>query len=181
MNRHFLPTVFATCAVLLTAGYAVDRPGLTAKDLLQFTPISEGIRRASSVTLYEGLPHQTWEADQLKKELATKKTVSFHDFPFYERPLMLAADEVEPLRRLSTAGSSYTTYGGPKACGGYHPDYCLTWKDGDATYQLLICFGCQEMKLYGPNSELIVDIGEEAFRAFEAALKKHRDQRPKTK
>lgn len=181
MNRHFLLTVFATCAVLLTAGYAVDRPGLTAKDLLQFTPISEGIRRASSVTLYEGLPHQTWEADELKKELATKKTVSFHAFPFYERPLVLAADEVEPLRRLAADASSYTTYGGPKLCGGYHPDYCLTWKDGSAAYQLLICFGCHEMKLYGPNSELIVDIGEEAFRAFEAALKKHRDQRPKTK
>jgi hypothetical protein len=122
-----------------------------------------------------------WEADQLKKELATKKTVRIHDFPFYERPLALAADEVEPLRRLSAAGSSYQTYGGPKACGGYHPDYCLAWKDGNVTYHLLICFGCHEMKLYGPKSELIVDIGEEAFKTFETALKKHRDQRPKAR
>ena len=179
MNRRFLLTLFAMCAVLLSAGNAAVRPELTAEDLSQFTPISEGIRRASSLTLYEGLPHQMWEADQFKKELATKKTIRIHDFPFYERPLVLAADEIEPLRRLSAAGSSYTTYGGPKLCGGYHPDYCLTWKDGEATYQLLICFGCHEMKLYGPKSELIVDIGDDAFKAFAAALKKHRDQRPK--
>jgi hypothetical protein len=37
------------------------------------------------------------------------------------------------------------------------------------------------MKLYGPKSELIVDIGEEAFKTFETALKKHRDQRPKAR
>ncbi len=71
-------------------------------------------------------------------------------FPFYEQPLSIAATDVEELRRLSAAADSFAPYGGPKDCGGYHPDYCLSWKDGANTYELLICFNCQEMKIYGP-------------------------------
>ena len=149
-------------------------PALTAEELSQFTPISEGIRRASSLTLFEGLPHPMGESDQLERELATKRTVLIHDFPFYERPLALAADEVEPLRRLCAAAGSYASYMGEKACGGFHPDYCLRWKDGTATYDLMICFGCSEMKLHGPGNYLIADLNA----AFDTMLKKHRDQRP---
>jgi hypothetical protein len=119
-----------------------------------------------------------WESDQLKKELAGKKTIKLHDYSFYERPLALAADEVAALSKLSSDADSYWSYGGPKLCGGFHPDYCLSWKDGDATYQLLFCFGCHEMKLYGPKEELVVDLRQDAFKQFEALLKKHRDQRP---
>ena len=150
-------------------------PPLTVEELSQFTPISEGIRRASSLTLFEGLPHPMWESDRLENERATKKTILIHDFPFYARPLALAAEEVEPLRKLSSAAGSYASYMGEKACGGYHPDYCLTWHDGTASYDLMICFGCAEMKLYGPGNYLIVDLNDEAF---ETLLKKHRDQRP---
>jgi hypothetical protein len=64
---------------------------------------------------------------------------------------------------------------GEKACGGYHPDYCLTGKDGMATYDLMICFGCAEMKLYGPGNYLIVDLNDGAFKTL---LVKHRNQRP---
>jgi hypothetical protein len=178
MNRRFFFALLAAFAALLGPMCAADRAALTAKDLEQFTPISEGIRRASALTLYEGLPHQSWDAEQLKKELAAKKTIQLHAFPFYEAPLALAAEEVAALSKLSSAADSYWSYAGPKKCGGFHPDYCLSWKDGDATWQLLICFGCHEMKLYGPKAELIADLREDAFRAFEAILKKHRDQRP---
>ena len=179
MNRRFFFSLLGACTILHGASHAEVRSDLTAKDLSQFTPIAEGIRRASSLNLYEGLPHQGWEADQLKKELATKKTLRIHGFPFYERPLPIAADEVEPLRRLCAAADSFLSYGGPKLCGGYHPDYCLAWRDGEATYHLLICFGCHEMKLYGPKQELLADIRSDAFKQFETTLKKYRDQRPK--
>jgi hypothetical protein len=177
MNRR----TFLSLIILAAGGAsaaAASRPELTAIDLEQFKPIAEGIRGAAELVLYEGLPHQMFEQDALKKELATKKTVKIRDFPFYERPLVLEAAEVEPLRNHSMAADSYWSYGGPKLCGGFHPDYCLVWKQGESIYQLLICFGCHEVKLYGPKSELIVDLREKAFQAFEAALKKHRDQRP---
>jgi hypothetical protein len=178
MNRRTFFSLLAIWTLAAGSVFAGERPELTAADLAQFTPIAEGIRRATALVLYEGLPHQMFERDQLKNELATKKTIKIHDFHFYERPLEVDGGEVEPLRRLSRAADSYWSYGGPKMCGGYHPDYCLTWKDGEAVYQLLICFGCHEMKLYGPKSELMADIRPDAYKAFAEILKKYRDQRP---
>jgi len=179
MNRQFFLSLLGAFALFQTTSRAEDIPKLTAKDLSQFTPISEGIKRAATLTLYEGLPHQHWEAQQLEKELAAKKTVRFHGYPFYERSLAISTNEVELLRRLSADTESYWSYGGEKLCGGYHPDYCLEWKDGEATYHLLICFGCDEMKLYGPKSELLLDIRTDVMKKFESVLKKHRSQRPK--
>ena len=46
------------------------------------------------------------------------------------------------------------------------PDHYLTWKDGTTTYELLICFDCHEMKLYGPKQELLADIRKEVFALF---------------
>ena len=146
-----------------------------------FTPVTKSMSQGASLTLYEGLPHQSWEGELLQKELATKKTVTIHGFPFYERPLSVAAADVEELRRLSAATDSFSPYGGPKACGGYHPDYCLSWKDGATTYELLICFGCHEMELYGPQQDFLADIRPDAFTQFETTLKKYRDQRPQSK
>lgn len=144
-----------------------------------FTPATEGLRQGSSLTLYEGLPHQSWEGELLQKELATKKTVTIHGFPFYERPLSIAAADVEELRRLCFAADSFSPYGGPKACGAYHPDYCLSWKDGATTCELLICFGCHEMKFFSLKQEELADIRKDAYNRFAAILQKYRDQRPK--
>jgi len=179
MKLPFFIAILGFCAVLPKTLLAIAPSGLNDKDLAQFAPISEAIRRASSLTLFEGLPHQEREPDQLKNELATKKTVRIHDYPFYEQPLALAPEDLEPLRRLSAAAETYSSYAGPKRCGGYHPDYGLAWKDGDSTYHLLICFGCQEMKLFGPKQELLADIRSDSFKQFESILKKYRAQRPK--
>jgi hypothetical protein len=146
----------------------------------RFTPVTKGMSQTSSLTLYEGLPHQAWEGELLKQELAAKRTVTIHEFPFYQRPLPVASADVEELRGLSAAVDSFSSYAGPKLCGGFHPDYCLSWKDGATTYELLICFGCHEMKFYGPKHEALADIRKDAFERFEAILKKYRDQRPKS-
>ena len=181
MNGRLGLLFLTACALLQSAGCSGDRAGFTAKDRSQFAPISKGINRASSFKLYEGLPHQGWERDEFQRELEKKKTVTLHGFPFYERPLPVAAADVETLRRLSSASGSFHSYAGAKNCGGYHPDYCLSWKDGEASYELLICFGCHEMKLYGPRQELLADIQRDVAIQFETTLKKYRDQRPQAK
>jgi hypothetical protein len=163
----------------LEAGVDEVRVELTDSDLVQFTPIAAAIQSASTLKLYEGLPHPGWEPKQLERELATKKTVEIRGSPFYAQPMAVAEEEFEPLRRLCAAKDSYWSYGGGKFCGGFHPDYCLTWTDGGDEYQLLICFGCHEMKLYGPKQELLVDIRDDAIAQFDERLRKHREQRPK--
>src|SRR5689334_5894049 len=62
-------------------------PG-AAEDFAKLPAILDAIRRASSLTLYEGLPHQSWEKASLESELATKETFRIREWPFYKRPLL---------------------------------------------------------------------------------------------
>ncbi|HEY1861915.1 MAG TPA: hypothetical protein VGG61_16255, partial [Gemmataceae bacterium] len=79
---------------------------------------------------------------------------------------------------LCSNGASFRKYAGPKRCGGYHPDWCLQWKDGDNVYQVLICFGCHKARLYGPKYEQWTDLTSESFKEFAEVLKPYRKNRP---
>lgn len=144
-----------TVIFLSMASSAGEDEKLNQKDRSSLDRISEGLRRAAAFVLYEGLPHQ-----------------------FYETPIMVAVEDADALRRLSTDPESFSSYGGPKKCGGYHPDYCLEWKDGAATRQLHICFGCEEGKFFTPDHRLVVDIRRNAAAQFKAILNKYWIQRP---
>ena len=150
----------------------------TIRDFIRFRPISQGIRHAPSFTLYEGLPHQLDEATKLAEELATKATFRIHHFPFYERPLPITPKDVETLRQLTASADTFWSYGGPKLCGGFHPDYCLAWGEDSTTYNLLLCFGCHEMLFSDTKRVLVADIREEALSQFKAILRKYHKQRP---
>jgi hypothetical protein len=86
MSRNLLPFVFSASTILF---------GVGCDQRSQFPPVSKGTSQTLSLTLYEGLPHQTWETELLIKELATKKTIDIHGYPFYERPLRVSADDVD--------------------------------------------------------------------------------------
>jgi hypothetical protein len=185
MAGRLLPLIVALLPLIHAAGCNRESRSssdggiaLRAEDTSAFTPISKGIARASSLTLYEGLPHQTFDMDQYQNELATKKTVLLHEYPFYERTLAVGESDREELRRLSASAESYFSFSGEQSCGGYHPDFCLAWTDAGSRYELLICFGCQEMKLYGPTQSLRVDIRPDAAKGFRAILSQYRGQRP---
>lgn len=143
-------------------------------DLPHFKSVVDGIHGAATVDLYEGLPHQLWEREAFERELATKKTVKLHEFQFYEHPLAISADDVKLLRQISVAPESYREYV-PEPCGGFHPDYALVWKEGEHTYDLLICFGCGDVQLHGPQQELMAKM---ASGKFGEILSKYRSQRP---
>jgi hypothetical protein len=176
--QRLMLLIIAMYSVVQVAGCHPDPNRLNSKDLAEFMPISAGIVRASSVTLYEGLPHQNFEADLLKQELENKQTVLIREFPFYERPLPISEADIETLRQLATTASSFSTSPGAKSCGGFHPDYCLVWKDADATYEVLICFGCRDVMFFGPTQTLFAEIRKEAGKQFKSTLDKYREQRP---
>jgi hypothetical protein len=154
-----------------------EHPELDWWDLLQYWPVSKGIRHASSFTVYEGLPHQIGEAELVASEIASKKTFKLRGFSFYEHPLAITAEDAGTLRRMVTSPETFWSTV-PKACGGFHPDYCMTWNDGDTTYYLMLCFGCHEMYFYDTKHEFVADVRHDAFPQFEAILEKYRDQRP---
>ena len=158
--------------------FVAEHRSFTIRDSLRFNPMASGIRRASSFSLYEGLPHQMSEAKNLADELATKETLRIYEFPFYRRPLAISQGDMAALLPLVISKDTYWSFRGPKLCGGFHPDYGLVWSDGTVTYNLLICFGCHEMFFYDTKHALLADIREDMFPQLEAILAKYHDQRP---
>jgi hypothetical protein len=72
------------------------------------------VATADRLALYEGLPHQRYESDLLKKELQAKKTVKRHGFPFYADELDVSAED----GTHSAPCSGTRARSGPGAAGG---------------------------------------------------------------
>lgn len=177
-----LVTLLLAFGFLNSPLYAEKKSELTQKDLVIFNPIADAIKQASSLTLYEGLPH-SWEGKgkSLQTELETKETIKIGEYPFYKKPLVLEKKDIEPLRSLSSDQQSFSTFTEEKLCGGFHPDYCMTWSVGKVEYHLLICLGCEEMKLYAPKRALRLNIRDDVFQQFKKRVGKYHDQRPEFK
>jgi hypothetical protein len=155
---------------------------LTADDLTHFEPISAGIREAADVTLFEGLPHQLFERELLASELKSEKSIDIGGFPFYQRPLPVAAEDIEALRKLLSRRDTYHTFGGEKFCGGFHPDYSIAWQQGTQIFHVLVCFGCHEFKLFGGGGHgLRADGDDETMKKLRGILEKYHAQRPMPK
>ena len=142
-------------------------------------PLLAGIASAKEVSLYEGLPHQFWQKELLEQELKAQKTVTQHKFPFYSQAITPSAENVKKLAALCGDQKTFGRYRGPKPCvGGYHPDWCIQWKDGENVFQVHLCFGCHEARLYGPKNDAYSDLSEDALKQLEDILKPHRKNRP---
>lgn len=113
---------------------------------------------ATLAVIHRGLPHQYWEKRDLWRDLFTTSHRSIGGYRFYTTPPVVS----EPLRsRIASAVRSstlYQPYGGAKACGGYHPDYCFEWHTSQGTFYALLCTGCHEMILIGDGTELHCDL-----------------------
>lgn len=144
----------------------------------QIKSLVTGISQAKSVTLYEGLPHQRREAKVLFDELRTKKTIELHGFPFYDVAVPIEARSEAKLIKLCGEKATFGRYQGAKFCGGFHPDCCLEFKDGTDVYQMLICFGCREARLYGPQGKVFSDLDQGALKSFVEILSVYQKNRP---
>ena len=108
--------------------------------------------------VHKGLPHQMWASRELWRDLFTTANRSIGGYRFYTTPIA-ASDELR--RALTTAMRTpalYEPYGGPKHCGGYHPDYCFEWHSHQGTVYGLLCTGCHEVIIIGGGTELHCDL-----------------------
>jgi hypothetical protein len=181
MTRLLFALLAAFAALCAAAAAAdLDKPDTPENFVKNLKPLVEGIAKARSVTLYEGLPHPLFERDLLKEELEKKKSVKFHGFPFYDEKIQPKPDDVKKLIALGSDKGSFQVYRGPKRCGGFHPDWLIEWKDGENVYQALICFHCGEAALYGPNNDLHTDLNTPKGQ-LEQLLQAYRKNRPEAK
>lgn len=136
------------------------------------------LRESPSIHVYEGLPHQTRERRLFETELKLKPCSAVGDYYFYESKLDISVDDMKTLRSLAAADETYREWGGPKACGDFHPDYAIEWSEDDDAHYALLCFGCEEVKFYGPYLKAHFDIHWESWGKFEKILRRYQLNRP---
>ena len=141
-------------------------------------PLIAAIRSADRVIIHEGLPHDRWEKKQFESELATKSTTTRRAFPFYRETLPPSEADQKALRELICADGAFEVYHGAKACGGFHPDYCLEFKTSGDSIEMLICFGCSEARIFGPRQETYCDIEQSAKEKLKKLLEPYHKNRP---
>jgi len=135
------------------------------------------VAAAKSIVVFEGLPHQMWDRELLTVEIQRKDTQKIWEFPFYTPST--AATNADDLRQLLSSSNSIVVYAGPKGCGGYHPDYCISWQAEETTYYALVCLGCHEIVLYDGKTSLIYDLDEKAYERYKKLLAVYEAKHPK--
>lgn len=133
----------------------------------------------TSITLYEGLPHQLYENKELESELKTKPVAMINNFPYYNQRIELTKADQQKLRDFFSHEEFFWATHGSKGCGGFHPDFCLQWTThGGLTVNCHLCFGCSELKLYDRKREFDCDVYS---LPLEIILLEYRNKRPITK
>ena len=137
-----------------------------------------GIPKAGVALLYEGLPSDFWEPLLLEQELARKKTIRLHGYPFYDELLEWQGTDGEQITALFSARTSFAKYSDGKKGGGFHANYCLEWKTGEGTTHAIICLESGEVKMYGSKSKLHCDLSQEAAQKLRQLLSRYRKNFP---
>jgi hypothetical protein len=148
-----------------------------SKNFDDLKPLVTTLAKADKVILHEGLPHPS-EDKAFETEKKTKKTIGIGGWLFYAEPLEPKDEDVKKLTELLTAETTFEPFGGVKKCGGFHPDYAVEWHVGKDHYYALICFGCHEAKVYGPEKAVYVDIRKDGYDSLTKLLKPYRKNRP---
>jgi hypothetical protein len=141
--------------------------------------LTEVIRQADRVVLYEGLPHPAWESNLLEEERRNKAIQELDGYPFYQEVLTLTPEDAKRLSEVLGESATYMPFAGDKLCGGFHPDYAAEWHVGEDRYRALICFGCEEVKLFGPRLDSRNDLDHAAYEKIQELLKGYRKNRPR--
>jgi hypothetical protein len=147
-------------------------------DMVVLPKFVEALEKTKEITVFEGLPHQRQEPAELKRERRSKKCVKLHGYWFYGDARVAADEDFVSLRQAMLQRGGIFDWGGAKLCGGYHPDYLIRWRVDEGTYDALVCFGCHEIKLFGPKDRLYADLSKQAYEQLERGLSKFRKHRP---
>jgi hypothetical protein len=127
------------------------------------------------VEVFEGLPHQNNE-ELLNSELKKRNSFKCNGFNFYKGKKQLSFADTESLRNLLMDRESYRKYSGPKACGGFHPDFVIQFKQKEEIVTIQLCFGCSEARMY--KNDRIVYCDLKNCLMLQAILEDYYDNRP---
>lgn len=170
-------TLAASFAILLMVSCGTSAPIGEKVGLKHTDGIRKGLVNAERIMVYEGLPHQAKEKELLQQELAKGNIERILAYPFY-LPAQKALHPSE-LKELLGDASNYREYTGPKTCGGFHPDYALSWQNGGTRHDLLVCYGCSEVLMGDGVRTWAYDLKHDALAKLQSLLEPHARLRPR--
>jgi hypothetical protein len=153
-----------------------DADERTANTFSYFPALAKHVQQANKLTLYEGLPHPTMDPDGFEKERNRTDTIGIDGHRFYKAPVAVSDETLESLRSLSVQQGLFKPFQAAKACGGFHPDWCLVWTDAEKEVDVHFCFGCNEVAAFvdGERQMLCEMQNDEPFKELLDALRTNR-------
>lgn len=119
-----------------------------------------------------------WESELLKKEKERDDVVEIGGFGFYTD--FWKIEDPERIFDVILNPDHFERYGGPKLCGGYHPDYNFIVKKGSDLLHIQVCFGCHELKTIEGENERIVDMADGTNDLIRELLRRYFKNRPES-
>jgi len=177
--KHTVLVLAVVLALTVPASGEPPKPSINFDGVKALLAAAGKIEKVD-VILREGLPHPGNDPEQFQAE-KKKETVESAGFLFYKGDLPVKADDAAKLIDLLRDAGSYSAFLGEKKCGGFHPDYevVLVNPADKSEYRFQICFGCHEVKVYGPGDKAgRADIRKEGYDALTKLLKPYRKNRP---
>jgi hypothetical protein len=179
--RRWRPVAIATAVILLEIGWAKwlhagllnPERSLTLPQHFHFRPMARVLQQASSFALHEGRPREEFNEGKLIDTIRARQPIQVDERPLRPQPFTVSREDQEALRAIVAASGSYAAFAGGKLCGGFHPDYLLTWNASGTTCHLLLCLGCGEMLLYDGKDAILVSIRFEAYQKLVAILSRY--------
>lgn len=172
MNRGRMMRVgFIVVGIVAVATLAISlKSEDIGVDFSAFEGLSAEIKKAGTLVVYKGFPRRHELPDDAPEP---KKDPNIAIDGYVFQPHAYAVDEkaVAKLREICSTKDAFKKWRGPKKCGGYHPDYCLQFKNGDTVTSVLLCYGCNEAKFFGSKANLYVDADAGALEAMQIILK----------
>ncbi|MEM1109289.1 MAG: hypothetical protein AAGH99_11445 [Planctomycetota bacterium] len=120
--------------------------GITIKHTVGASTVIRGsLKNSCLISVYEGLPHQMFEAELLETECEREDVIRLHEFYFYLPKNIVNGQTADLLCQFLSDEDSVGEFVGEKLCGGFHPDYAINWQSGNDECLAMVCFGCGEV------------------------------------
>jgi hypothetical protein len=147
------------------AGHRVMRPD----PLEAAAPLLEALKKGVPITIHEGIKRFA-SLGSTEEALKRRGEWLIDLFQFFKTGTV--DRDTKALRDLLLKEGALGTWSGGKACGGFHPDFAITWKVAERDVSLMLCFGCHEAMFADEAGNLLYNLPKESYDALKGELEK---------
>jgi hypothetical protein len=132
----------------------------------------------AEIQVYEGLPHPGFETPIFAEEMKRGDVEMIGGHGFYT-PSTTPKDQTA-LKQILRANNNIQVRpeNVEKACGGFHPDYAVSWTVNEIVRHALICLGCGEVVFLEGNNQFRYDLAHDTSKRLKTILSQYASKRP---